>query len=104
MIWQTLPRIIIPLFVTIDPFGVVPVFLSMTPKFSQTRRRRLAFESTAAAFGIVVAFMFLGEWLFGILRITVTDFQIAGGILLLVLAILDLLIAGKTSAMMAVFR
>ena len=97
MIWQTFPRIFIPLFVSIDPFGVVPVFMAMTPRFSEARRRRLAFESTAAAFAIVVAFMLLGEWLFGILRITVTDFQIAGGILLLVLSILDLLTTGKPS-------
>jgi multiple antibiotic resistance protein len=97
MIWQTFARIFIPLLVSIDPFGVVPLFMSMTPRFSEARRRRLAFESTAAAFGIVVAFIFLGEWLFGVLRITVTDFRIAGGILLLVLAILDLLITGKPS-------
>jgi multiple antibiotic resistance protein len=87
----------IPLLVAIDPLGVVPVFITVTSSFSEARRRRTVVQSVGVAFTIAIGFIFLGEALFHFLRITVTDFQIAGGILLLVLAILDLLTPGKPS-------
>ena len=95
MLWENFPRIFIPLMVSIDPFGIVPIFMSATANMSERYRKRIGFESVGAAFAITIGFMFLGEGLFGILQITVTDFQIAGGILLLVLAIVDLLMSGK---------
>ncbi|HTW95021.1 MAG TPA: MarC family protein, partial [Tepidisphaeraceae bacterium] len=97
MFSQSFPRIFIPLMVSIDPFGIIPIFMSVTSNLSERRRRQVSFESVGAAFAITIGFMFLGEGLFRILQITVTDFEIAGGILLLVLAIIDLLMSGKPS-------
>jgi multiple antibiotic resistance protein len=85
----------IPLFVAIDAFGLVPLFLSVTGGMTEERRRRVTFEAVVAATIIAVSFMFLGRAIFDFLRITEDDFKIAGGIILLVLAILDLLSAGK---------
>ena len=85
----------IPLFVAIDPFGMVPIFLAVTDGIPDARRRRVSFEAVAAAFAICLMFMFLGESLFGFLGIRDYDFRIAGGALLLVLAIYDLLVPGK---------
>jgi multiple antibiotic resistance protein len=85
----------IPLFVAIDAFGLVPLFLSVTGGMTRERRRRVTFEAVVAATIIAVSFMFLGRAIFDFLRITEDDFKIAGGIILLVLAILDLLSAGK---------
>jgi multiple antibiotic resistance protein len=85
----------IPLFVAIDPFGMVPIFLAVTDGIPDERRRRVSFEAVAAAFVICLLFMFLGEGLFGFLGIRDYDFRIAGGVLLLVLAIYDLLVPGK---------
>ena len=85
----------IPLFVAIDPFGMVPVFLAVTDGMSPERRRRISFEAVAAATVICLLFMFLGESLFAFLGVRDYDFRIAGGILLLVLAVYDLLIPGK---------
>jgi len=95
MTWQIYLRLFIPLLVAIDPIGVVPVFLSITSNLSEQRRRTVSFQAVAVAFVISLGFMFLGEWLFRALSVTVTDFKIAGGVLLLVLAILDLLTTGK---------
>jgi multiple antibiotic resistance protein len=95
--WQTFLRTFIPLLVSIDPLGVVPVFMSITSGMSEPRRRQISFQSVGVAFAIAIGFMFLGQELFSILSITVNDFQIAGGILLLVLAIMDLLTTGKPS-------
>jgi multiple antibiotic resistance protein len=85
----------IPLFVAIDPFGMVPIFLAVTDGIPDERRRSVSFEAVAAAFVICLLFMFLGESLFGFLGIRDYDFRIAGGLLLLVLAIYDLLVPGK---------
>jgi len=92
---RTFLQTFIPLFVAIDPFGMVPVFLGVTDGMSDARRRRVTFEAVTAATVICLAFMFLGESLFGFLGIRDFDFRIAGGVLLLVLAVYDLLIPGK---------
>lgn len=88
-------RVFIPLFVAIDPLGLVPVFLSVTDRLDAARRRRTSFEAVASASVICIGFMFLGDLIFKFLGITVNDFRIAGGVILLVLAVLDLLIVGK---------
>jgi multiple antibiotic resistance protein len=85
----------IPLFVSIDAFGLVPVFLSLTDGMSEKLRRQVTFEAVSFALAICLGFMFLGNAMFTVLGISQADFRIAGGILLLVLAIIDLLIRGK---------
>ncbi len=86
----TLPNTFIPLFVAIDIFWLLPVFTSLTSGMSGERRRSVIRQSIATAFGASVAFAAVGEFVFDQLGITVNDFKVAGGLLLLVLAILDL--------------
>jgi multiple antibiotic resistance protein len=86
---------VIPLFVTIDALGLVPVFLSVTEKMTPLRRRRVSYQAVGTAAIICIGFMFVGDALFKFLRIQREDFQVAGGIILLVLAVLDLLQSGK---------
>ena len=88
-------QVVVPLFVVIDAVGMVPIFLAVTQGMSAPKRRTVTFEAVAGATAIAVAFMFAGNWLFRFLNITVNDFEIAGGILLLVLSVLDLLTTGK---------
>jgi len=92
---QLFLRVFVPLLVAIDPLGLLAVFISLTGSLPADRRRELCFESVGAAFVIAMGFMFVGHSLFDLLHITVADFQIAGGLILLVLAILDLLTHGK---------
>ena len=92
---RTFLETFIPLFVAIDPFGMVPVFLGVTEGMGEVRRRRVTFEAVTAATLICLSFMFLGEGLFRFLGIRDFDFRIAGGVLLLVLAVYDLLTPGK---------
>lgn len=86
---------VVPLFVTIDAPGLLPVFLSLTGNLAPAARRKIVFEAVGAAFIITIGFMFLGGAIFKLLGIDHNDFLIAGGILLLVLAVLDLLGPGK---------
>lgn len=85
----------IPLFVAIDPVGLVPLFLGVTAPLTATRRRHVSFQAVFAATVISIGFMFLGEALFEFLQIRDYDFMIGGGVILLVLAVMDLVIPGK---------
>lgn len=88
-------EVFIPLFVAVDPFGLLPLFLAVTAELSPPERRRIATEAAATAFAIAMVFMFLGNAIFHFLGIESADFKIGGGILLLVLAVLDLVLVGK---------
>jgi multiple antibiotic resistance protein len=85
----------IPLFIAIDPVGLLPIFLAVTARMTAARRRRVSFDAVAAATLLTIGFMFLGELLFDFLGITDSDFRIGGGVLLLVLAVQDLVTRGK---------
>ena len=86
---------LIPLFVAMDPVGLLPVFLSLTHGMDDRRRRAVTFEAVTTAGVVALTFMFLGNAVFRYLNITAADFRIAGGVLLLVLAVTDLLTPGK---------
>ena len=92
---QNLLAVTIPLIVAVDPLGVIPVFVGMTAGLSHRRRLQVTLEAVGTGLIVCVGFMYLGHTVFRFLNIADTDFRIAGGIILLVLAILDLLIVGK---------
>jgi len=89
-ILKDLPLTFIPLFVAMDPFGMLPIFTSLTKDMTVEEKKSVIRFSTITALIVSVAFAFIGEAIFKILGITVDDFKIAGGILLLVLAIIEL--------------
>ena len=75
----------IPLFVAVDPIGLTSIFVGMTRDSVPERRSRLAGQATFTAALVAVGFVFLGKFIFQALGITVADFQVAGGLILLVL-------------------
>ena len=81
----------VAVFVVMDVIGALPIFLGMTQGAPPRERRRVVLQAVAAGACVAVAFMFGGKWLFGVLDITIPDFRVAGGLLLLVFAIHDLL-------------
>ncbi len=81
----------IPLFVAIDPVGLVPFFLGMTHGLARPQRERVAWQAIITAAAVAIGFMLLGRWTFNVLGISVGDFQIAGGAILLILASRELL-------------
>jgi len=86
-----LPHTFIPLFVAIDIVAVLPIFLSLTQGYSVEGQRRAVRESVATALLVGIVFIAMGEGIFSILGVTNDDFKIAGGLVLLVFAILDLI-------------
>ncbi len=88
-------RVFIPLFVAIDVFGSLPVYLTMMEGVPVPRRRRIITQAAVTAFGISVVFLFAGKAIFRLLGITADDFRIGGGVVLLVLAVNDLLFSER---------
>jgi multiple antibiotic resistance protein len=87
----------LPLFVAIDVLGTLPLFLGLTEGITENRRKRLVIDATLTALAISLIFLASGKLLFSFLGITENDFRIAGGLVLLVLAINDLLFSSDTA-------
>jgi len=77
-----------------DAVGNLPIFLALTQETEATHRRHAAHLATLTALGIGLGFVAIGKAIFLLLNIEVADFLVAGGIILLVLAI-KYLVTGK---------
>jgi multiple antibiotic resistance protein len=85
----------VPLFVAVDAVGVLPMFIALTEEIDPARRRAVVAQSVATAAVVALAFLAFGPLLLRFLGITVPDFMIAGGILLLAISLGDLLTGEK---------
>jgi multiple antibiotic resistance protein len=85
----------IPIFVAIDAIGMVAVFIGLGADISPARRQQEALLGLLTAIAISVGFLFLGKIVFQALGITVADFQVGGGLILLAFAVRDLLDLGS---------
>ncbi len=81
----------IPLFVAIDPIGLAAIFLAMSAGVPAERRRTIAAQATWTGGGVALLFLLLGQTIFSALGITASDFQIAGGLILFILAARDII-------------
>ena len=80
------------LFAIFDPIGNIPIFLSLTSKMTEKKRNKVVNESVAVAFILLIVFAVLGWDLLSFLGISINDFKIAGGILLLIIAVEDIVL------------
>jgi multiple antibiotic resistance protein len=85
----------VPLFVAMDPVGNLPIFLALTQEGTAAHRRRTTNSATLTAFGVGLLFIAVGKAIFSLLGVDVADFLVAGGIILLIVAI-RYLVMGKT--------
>lgn len=84
-------------FTIVDPIGMIPITAATTAHFDVGKRNRIV-DSAVIVAGIVMLVMgIVGRYLFDYLGITLPAFGIAGGILLLLIAI-DMLFARPTGA------
>ncbi len=84
------------LFVIVDPIAAVPAFLAMTPRDSVPQRLRTARVACLVVVGFLAGFALLGQAVFKLLGITLPAVQIAGGLVLLLVA-LDMLRAQRST-------
>jgi multiple antibiotic resistance protein len=85
----------IPILVALDAPGTLPIYVAMTEGLKKHERQRIVRHSIVTAFLITIGFTFLGRAVFRALAITVEDFMIAGGIVLLIIAVLDIVRSGE---------
>ncbi|HVU18029.1 MAG TPA: MarC family protein [Candidatus Didemnitutus sp.] len=83
----------IPLFVAIDPIGLAAIFLGLGQSIDPARRQKIADQATWTGGLVALGFLFLGQSVFKAVGISVSDFQIAGGLILFLLAAKDLVLS-----------
>lgn len=81
----------IPLFVAIDPIGLAAIFLGLGQNVPPAQRQKIAAQATWTGGLVALGFLFLGQSVFQAVGISVSDFQIAGGLILFILAAKDLI-------------
>jgi len=80
----------VALFVIVDPFGLVPFYLTLTARFNQEDRRIVRRQASLVSLGIMLTFGLVGLSILRFLGITLPAFQIAGGLLLVSLGLAEL--------------
>ncbi len=85
----------VPLFVAVDAIGVLPIYLALVAELPRERQKRVIKQSVATAIGVGTAFLFVGQGVLTFLGISVADFMIAGGMLLLAFAVRELFTVGR---------
>ncbi|QBI21225.1 MarC family protein [Egibacter rhizosphaerae] len=73
--------------VIMDPVGNVPVFLALTRGLDRAQKRRAAWQATGVAAGVIALFALVGEQLIALLGISFEALQVAGGLLLILVAL-----------------
>lgn len=81
----------LPILIAMDVVGITPVYLALTQRLEPAERSRVLRGSLLVAAGVSLGFALLGKGIFLFVGITVADFQIAGGLILLGFAALELL-------------
>ncbi|MBI4354888.1 MAG: MarC family protein [Candidatus Omnitrophica bacterium] len=92
---QTFVLAFIPLFVAVDPVGLLPVFINLTSHLKPSERAAIVRQSLLTAFVVAVAFLLVGKWVLDRVGVSIWDFSIAGGLILFILSITDLLATQK---------
>ena len=84
----------VPLFVAMDAIGVLPILIPLTQAMKAKERSRTVLLAVITALGLGLGFVAIGKGIFLFLGIEISDFLIAGGLILFLLAAKDL-ITGK---------
>ncbi len=84
------------LFAIVDPIGLIPAFLAITPGKSTQDRIRISILASVITFFVLALFAFFGKAILSVLSVTLPAFEIAGGILLFFIA-MDMLNARLTN-------
>jgi multiple antibiotic resistance protein len=85
--WTEYTRFFIALFVILDPFAAVPIFLVLTKAYTATERGRIVNIAALSVFLVLVIASLTGETLLHAMGTTLASFRVGGGIVLLLMAL-----------------
>lgn len=83
------------IFFLVDPFAAIGSFLAITGNADQARRKRMARKATFTCFIVLTSFAVCGQFIFRMFGITLPAFEVAGGLILLLIG-LDMLEAKRS--------
>ena len=75
------------LLLVLDPFGSLPIFIPVMRTVPAERRRWVALREVTIAFAVLCLFMFFGEAFLRVMRLSERSLEVAGGVILLMVAI-----------------
>jgi MarC family membrane protein len=75
------------LLLVLDPFGSLPIFVSVMRNVAPERRTRVAVREAALAFAALVVFMLAGQTFLTVMRLSERSLEVAGGVILLIIAV-----------------
>ena len=75
------------LLLVLDPLGSLPIFVSVLQGVAPERRGPVALRETTIAFAVLLAFMLGGQGFLGLMRLSERSLEVAGGVILLLIAI-----------------
>jgi multiple antibiotic resistance protein len=85
--WVAFAETLVTLFVIVDPLGTVPVFVALTAQRTPAQRRWAAVQSALVAGLLIAVFALFGRVVLDYLNVSVESLAIAGGLLLLLVAL-----------------
>jgi len=74
-----------------DVLGILPIYLSFVKGLSEERKNSVLHLGLVSAFSVGLFFLFLGKLVLNTMEITMEDFQVGGGLILVLMGIDDLL-------------
>jgi len=77
----------IPMFVAVNAIGVLPIFISLTEEMDVKDRRKTIYTTVLTATLIALIFLFIGKAILVLMGINVSDFKVAGGILIFAISV-----------------
>ena len=89
-----LTKAAIALFIIVDPFGNIPIFVGLTENLPDAQVKRVYNTATLVGIALLLVFAFAGQGIFSLFALSIYSFEVAGGILLLIIAI-RILITGS---------
>ncbi len=95
-LWQFWLVALSSIFFLVDPFAAIPTFLAIAGRDSLARQRHLAFRAAVTCMVVLSAFALVGPFIFRMFGITLPAFEIAGGLILLLIG-LDMLQARRSA-------
>lgn len=76
----------VTVLVTIDPPGLAPLFLALTPGMTRSQRMQVAIRASVIGLAVLALFAVAGAAILSVFGITLPAFRVAGGLLLFYIA------------------
>jgi len=87
------------MFVAVDAIANIPIFLSLVESYNPKQRNKIIMDAVKTSTSVAIIFLCIGKWVFSLLGVTISDFQVAGGLLLFVLSVRLLFPGAKKDAL-----